>query len=172
MRQAQTMNQWILWMITYVTPLLIGCSISSDDRSVPEDLDRAVRDNISSSTWNSFDGHFKFERCLQYKISEMRQMVSVVNNPIDLIQYYPDWEESLDNCAAVYKVEQDKVKHLSERVASEMERVLGEETTSYLFMARLYQDQGPAGEWVDNWRNLAIIGIEGVRDVLRSLEEP
>jgi len=166
------MNQSIPWMITCMLALLIGCSISCYDRSMPEDLDRAVRGDTSNSTWNSLPGTVKFERCLRYKISEMREMVSVVNDPSDLVRYYPDWAESLDECAMIYPTEQNRAELLSERVASEMAKVLGEETEGYLFSVRLHQDQDPAGEWVDYWRITAIVGIASVSDVLEDPEEP
>jgi hypothetical protein len=51
-----------------------------------------------------------------------------------------------------------------------MATVLGEETSSYLAMQRLYADEARSRQvdWLDRWRATAIIGVAGVADLLES----
>ena len=107
---------------------LLGCS----NETPKQDFDAAVRGSLSEGEWKPLGDSFKFDQCLRYKISVMRQFTSQVSSPVELINYYPTWVEGLADCDLTYNIERKKAEQLRELAATEMAKALGEETTSYL----------------------------------------
>jgi hypothetical protein len=98
----------------------------------------------------------------------MRQRVGTAKEPGELVSYYQNWLGELADCGHLYKPDPKRSKGLHEAVATQMATVLGEETSSYLTMQRLYADQARSDQvdWLDRWRATAIIGVAGVADLL------
>jgi len=145
--------------------VLVGLMACSSGRGTVSDLDAAVRGNESTEIWSRLPANFKHLACLRYKISSMRRLVSVVSKPVELLDYYPLWEESLAECGAQYPIDDKKAEQLREAVATKMATVIGKEVTSYLTLQRLYSSE-PREKWLDMWRSWAITGIAGVSEVL------
>jgi hypothetical protein len=144
---------------------------SQPSRPSSRDLDDAVRGDRPMALWQTFDGDFKHVQCLHHKVSVMRRRVGAAADPAELVSYYPTWLEELGDCARLYKVDPKRAESLHEALATEMAKVLGEETTSYLTMRRLFAP-GPTsgaaarGDWIDMWRSTALVGVAGTADVL------
>jgi hypothetical protein len=141
--------------------------------SSPVDLDTAVRGDMSPQIWASLRDEFKYLECLRYHVSLMRKRVSQVTGPVALIEYYPTWLRGLDECAKRYPVDAPRVEQLREALGTQMAKVLGEETSSYLHLMRLYEVTASQqevdrkqGDWVDKWRAFAIVGVAGAAEVL------
>ena len=134
-------------------------------------LDDAVRGNRSKDLWLTLDGDFKYVDCLHHNVAIMRGRVGLAKGPGDLLIYYPNWLRELDECSRLYKPDPKRSEELREALATQMAVVLGQETTSYLTMQRLYavDPKAPASgraDWIDNWRAFAVIGVASTTDVL------
>lgn len=148
---------------------------SQSSRPSSRNLDDAVRGDRPRALWQSCDGDFKHVECLRHKVSEMRQRVAAAAEPAELVSYYPAWLGELADCARIYKVDPKRAERLHEALATEMAKVLGEETTSYLTMRRLYAPDSTSrtpgeGDWIDKWRALALVGVAGTADVLEPVK--
>jgi len=144
---------------------LVGMIACSSDRGPVSELDASVRGETSPEIWKGLPVKFKHLSCLRYKISLMRELVNGVSGPVELLEYYPRWAESLTECGVQYPIDEKSAEQFREAVASKMAQVLGEEVSSYLTYQRLYSSE-PLGKWVDKWRTFAIVGIAGVSEVL------
>jgi hypothetical protein len=154
-------------VIYRIAVVLLVLTTSGCKSEAPKmNLDAAVCGELTPEQWESLHDSFKFDLCLRYKISEMRTMISGVSGPNALIDYYPVWQDGLEDCDKLYKIDHHQAEILREAVAAEMAKVLGEDTASYLHMQRLYRDDRPEREWVDMWRILAIVGVAEVQNVL------
>lgn len=134
-------------------------------------LDDAVRGDRPKALWQSLDGDFKYVECLRHKVSVMRQRVGTASEPAELVGYYPAWLRELTDCARIYKADAERAERLHEALATQMANVLGEETTSYLTMRRLYAPDSASraageGDWIEKWRAFALVGVAGTADVL------
>ncbi len=152
----------VLYLIAAVLIVLTTSGCQSETSKI--DLDTAVRKDLKPEQWASIDNSFKFNLCLRYKIGEMRRMVRGVSGPNALIEYYPVWQEGLEDCEKLYKIDHKQAELLREAVATEIAKVLGEEASSYLNMQRLYRDHRSESEWIDMWRSLAIVGVAEVEN--------
>lgn len=135
------------------------------------DLDVAVRGERSTELWQTLDGNVKYVECLRHKVTVMRQRVGVVKGPADLVGYYPNWLHELGDCAHLYKPDPKRSERLQEALATQMAKVLGQETSSYLTMQRLYaldpaSRSAGGADWIDGWRAVALIGVAGTIEVL------
>ena len=131
-------------------------------------LDASVRGSLPAEIWESLDNQFKYRSCLRYKVGVMRRLVSEVDGVIPLIEYYPTWEQRLQECTQTYDVDtSQQAERLREELAIRMARVLGEEATSYLLTIHFSSTRVTEADWVDEWRTFAIIGIAGVADVVQ-----
>lgn len=154
-----------------VAVFLATSSVACSFDNPRQDLDAAVRGRLPQQAWHALDDSFKYRQCLRYKISLMRELVSEVDGPVGLIDYYPGWTKSLEECELAYRIERDKAERLRGSAVTEMAKVLGEETTSYLIESRLFENKDdPSREWLDIWRSVAIGGIASVADALPELE--
>jgi len=107
----------------------------------------------------------KHLQCLEYKISSMRELVSTVSGPVDLLQYYPRWAEGLAECETQYPIDKKLAEQLGEAVATKMATVIGEETASFLTSQRLNSSHSDKN-WLEEWRTFAIVGVADVSQAL------
>jgi hypothetical protein len=133
--------------------------------SVPVDLDSAVRGKTPVEIWNAAPPKVKHLQCLEYKISLMREAVSTVSGPADLLQNYPSWAKGLSECQVHYSIDQKLAEQLREAVATKMETAIGEETSSFLSLQRLNSSH-PDKNWLEEWRVFAIVGVANVSQAL------
>ena len=130
-------------------------------------LDASVRGSLPVGIWESLDNEFKYRACLRYKVGVIRNFVSEVDGIIPLVEYYPTWEQKLQECTQTYDLDtSQQAARLREALVTRMAEVLGEETTSYLLTAHLFSARMTEAAWVDEWRTTAIVGIAGVADVV------
>ena len=69
----------------------------------------AIRDyhDMSVEDWESLDHVFRHIRCLRFRATEIREVVSVADGPVSLIAFYPMWVESLKDCSTLYPMDAD-----------------------------------------------------------------
>lgn len=159
----------IIGTIVSVLFVLIALGCKAEPNKI--NLDESIRGDFTQEQWNSFDNVFKYESCLRYKIGEMRNLVSKVSSPMDLINYYPLWQERLEACDHLYAIDNVQAEKLRETVSVEMAKALGEETSSYLTIQRLYKNNSSEQEWIDKWRGFAIVNVADVENVLTNDKE-
>jgi hypothetical protein len=154
----------VIYRIALVLLVLATSGCKSETPKM--NLEAAIRGEVTPEQWESFEDSLKFDLCLRYKISEMRRMVRGAPGPIALIDFYPVWQDGLEDCEKLCKIDHHQAEILREAVATKMAEVLGEVTASYLHTQRLYKKNRAKREWVDMWRSLAIVGVSEVENVL------
>jgi hypothetical protein len=135
------------------------------------DLDDAVRGQRPKDLWLTLDRDSKYVDCLHHHVAVMRRRVGLARGPSDLLNYYPKWLHEVDECSRLYQPDPNRSARLREALATQMAVVLGQETTSYLTMHRLYALDPTAptsakADWIDKWRVFAVVGVAGTADVL------
>jgi hypothetical protein len=144
-----------------VGAILATFAVSQPRPTVPVDLDSAVKGETPTEIWNALPPKVKHLQCLEHKISVMRELVSVVSGPMDLLQYYPSWTEGLPECQTQYPIDKKLAEQLREAVATRMEKAIGEETSMFLSLQRLNSSR-PDKNWVEEWRGFAMTGVAEV----------